>query len=269
MALISRIIEWFSRCVATRSCGSIVNFEVTLQNAHAYTRMIGSRAVGPISIGSRASGAAQCQPVNPPRAAPGRPRLCLPKRAPPCAADDPLRPRRRAISLCALSRGGDLNALESQLRRALAKEDYAAAAALRDSIAAASGVTSPQGSWEALGVPTWLADRASQLGFAIPTAIQRAAVPAVLSGRDVLLTSRPGSGKSLAFLLPALARLFFLEESDLDDSDLEPRALVGVARMGCLVVLQMSWVSYPNLASWRLCTDAPTPLLPRARCSSS
>lgn len=188
--------------------------------------MIGSRAVGPTSVGSWASGAAQYRPVNPPRAAPGRPRLCLSRRPFACAADDPLRPRRRAISLCALSRGGDLNALESQLRRALAKEDYAAAAALRDTIAAASGVAGSQGSWEALGVPAWLADRASQLGFAIPTAIQRAAVPAVLSGRDVLLTSRPGSGKSLAFLLPALARLFPLEESDLEESDLEPRPLV-------------------------------------------
>ena len=41
-------------------------------------------------------------------------------------------------------------------------------------------------------------------GYAEPTAIQRAAIPALLQGRDVLASSPTGSGKTVAFALPLL-----------------------------------------------------------------
>jgi superfamily II DNA/RNA helicase len=44
-------------------------------------------------------------------------------------------------------------------------------------------------------------------GFKTPTEIQRAAIPAVLSGMDLMASARTGTGKTAAFVLPALQRL--------------------------------------------------------------
>ena len=48
------------------------------------------------------------------------------------------------------------------------------------------------------------------------TAIQRAAIPHALCGRDVLGAAKTGSGKTLAFLIPVLERLYRLRWSPLD-----------------------------------------------------
>ena len=45
-------------------------------------------------------------------------------------------------------------------------------------------------------------------GYAVPTEIQRAAIPLALRGRDVLGAAKTGSGKTLAFLVPALELLW-------------------------------------------------------------
>ncbi|MEE1999845.1 DEAD/DEAH box helicase [Alkalimonas sp. MEB108] len=45
------------------------------------------------------------------------------------------------------------------------------------------------------------------LGFTKPTEIQQEAIPAVLTGKDLLVSSRTGSGKTLAYLLPMMQRL--------------------------------------------------------------
>ena len=44
-------------------------------------------------------------------------------------------------------------------------------------------------------------------GYAAPTAIQSAAIPALLQGRDVLASAQTGSGKTAAFALPLLQRV--------------------------------------------------------------
>ena len=44
-------------------------------------------------------------------------------------------------------------------------------------------------------------------GYTVPTDVQRQAVPAALEGRDLLVSSHTGSGKTAAFLLPALHKL--------------------------------------------------------------
>ena len=44
-------------------------------------------------------------------------------------------------------------------------------------------------------------------GYTIPTEVQRQAVPAALEGRDLLVSSHTGSGKTAAFLLPSLHKL--------------------------------------------------------------
>ena len=44
-------------------------------------------------------------------------------------------------------------------------------------------------------------------GFSEPTEIQRQAIPVVLSGRDLMASAQTGTGKTAAFVLPALQRL--------------------------------------------------------------
>ena len=47
----------------------------------------------------------------------------------------------------------------------------------------------------------------NEVGFQIPTPVQEQAIPAVLEGKDLLVSAETGSGKTAAFLLPALQQL--------------------------------------------------------------
>jgi ATP-independent RNA helicase DbpA len=58
-----------------------------------------------------------------------------------------------------------------------------------------------------LGLPATLLDAVVSLGFASMTEVQACTLPDVLAGRDVLAQAEPGSGKTLAFGLGALARV--------------------------------------------------------------
>jgi ATP-dependent RNA helicase RhlE len=58
-----------------------------------------------------------------------------------------------------------------------------------------------------LGLHADLLKGIRELGFVRPTPIQAEAIPAAMSGRDVLACAQTGSGKTAAFLLPILHRL--------------------------------------------------------------
>lgn len=60
------------------------------------------------------------------------------------------------------------------------------------------------------------------LGFTTPTEIQQEAIPAVMQGKDLIVSSRTGSGKTLAYLLPMMQRL--LRSKPLSAQD--PRAVI-------------------------------------------
>jgi superfamily II DNA/RNA helicase len=48
-------------------------------------------------------------------------------------------------------------------------------------------------------------------GYSEPTPVQQQAIPAALAGRDLMVSSQTGSGKTAAFMLPAL-HLFASQE---------------------------------------------------------
>jgi ATP-dependent RNA helicase RhlE len=62
-------------------------------------------------------------------------------------------------------------------------------------------------SFSDLGLEPGLVRAVAEKGYAAPTPIQRAAIPAVLAGRDVLAGAQTGTGKTAAFVLPILQRL--------------------------------------------------------------
>ena len=59
----------------------------------------------------------------------------------------------------------------------------------------------------ALGLAPALLAALTSLGYEEPTPIQRAAIPAMLAGRDLLGQAATGTGKTAAFALPLLQRM--------------------------------------------------------------
>jgi len=62
-------------------------------------------------------------------------------------------------------------------------------------------------SFSILGLSEPLLRAISEAGYSTPTPIQQQAIPAVLSGRDVLAAAQTGTGKTASFTLPILQRL--------------------------------------------------------------
>jgi superfamily II DNA/RNA helicase len=58
--------------------------------------------------------------------------------------------------------------------------------------------------FEALGLHTSVLKALEAAGYTAPTPVQAQAVPAGIEGRDLLVSSQTGSGKTAAFMLPAL-----------------------------------------------------------------
>jgi len=60
----------------------------------------------------------------------------------------------------------------------------------------------PVRNWGAFGLPAGCYDVIKRLGYTAPTSIQAQAIPAIMSGRDIIGVAKTGSGKTIAFLLP-------------------------------------------------------------------
>jgi len=61
--------------------------------------------------------------------------------------------------------------------------------------------------FDSLGLSADLLATVAREGYTEPTPVQSAAIPFILSGRDVLAAAQTGTGKTAAFVLPALERL--------------------------------------------------------------
>ncbi|GIZ53604.1 DEAD/DEAH box helicase [Noviherbaspirillum aridicola] len=66
--------------------------------------------------------------------------------------------------------------------------------------------------FEALGLHASIIKALDEAGYTKPTPVQEQAVPAALQGRDLLVSSQTGSGKTAAFMLPALHKFAEAEQ---------------------------------------------------------
>ncbi|KIG10380.1 DEAD/DEAH box helicase [Caballeronia concitans] len=91
------------------------------------------------------------------------------------------------------------------------KDDTAADAAV--AVAAAPAVETPAGpTFESLGLSADIVSALTAAGYQSPTPVQQRAIPAALAGRDLLVSSPTGSGKTAAFMLPAIEKFAQLEK---------------------------------------------------------
>lgn len=81
----------------------------------------------------------------------------------------------------------------------------------------------PIKSWAQCGVSKKELDVLRKLGYEKPTPIQCQAIPAIMSGRDLIGIAKTGSGKTIAFLLPMFRHI--LDQPPLADGD-GPIALI-------------------------------------------
>uniref|UniRef100_A0A0M3I4P4 Probable ATP-dependent RNA helicase DDX46 n=1 Tax=Ascaris lumbricoides TaxID=6252 RepID=A0A0M3I4P4_ASCLU len=75
----------------------------------------------------------------------------------------------------------------------------------------------PVRSWAQCGVEWKILNTLKKLEYTKPTAIQAQAIPAIMSGRDVIGIAKTGSGKTLAFLLPMFRHI--MDQPELEELD--------------------------------------------------
>jgi len=51
-------------------------------------------------------------------------------------------------------------------------------------------------------------------GFDIPTPIQYQVIPGALEGKDIVGIAQTGTGKTLAFVIPIIQRVFYTKDRD-------------------------------------------------------
>ncbi|KAG2215996.1 hypothetical protein INT46_007056 [Mucor plumbeus] len=82
------------------------------------------------------------------------------------------------------------------------------AASQKKAIEKKKQVIAPEGtSFIDIGVEEWLSDTLKSMSIKEPTEIQRACIPPILAGKDVIGGAKTGSGKTAAFALPILQKL--------------------------------------------------------------
>ena len=73
--------------------------------------------------------------------------------------------------------------------------------------ASASPASSAKATFDDLGLSAPLLQALREKGYSTPSPIQQQAIPAVLSGRDLMAAAQTGTGKTAGFTLPMLETL--------------------------------------------------------------
>ncbi|WP_028224679.1 DEAD/DEAH box helicase [Paraburkholderia ferrariae] len=80
--------------------------------------------------------------------------------------------------------------------------------------APAQDTGTPEGpSFESLGLSPEIVSALTAAGYKAPTPVQQRAIPAAIAGRDLLVSSPTGSGKTAAFMLPAIERFAQIQKT--------------------------------------------------------
>jgi superfamily II DNA/RNA helicase len=74
-------------------------------------------------------------------------------------------------------------------------------------------------SFESLNLNERLTRALADAGYATPTTVQAQAIPPALAGRDLMVASSTGSGKTASFVLPALERVLAARNNDAEKRD--------------------------------------------------
>ncbi|MFM0081958.1 DEAD/DEAH box helicase [Paraburkholderia sediminicola] len=106
-----------------------------------------------------------------------------------------------------------------------APAEAAAIAAAPEAVAAEAAVpTGP--SFASLGLSADVVSALTAAGYQNPTPVQQRAIPAAIAGRDLMVSSPTGSGKTAAFMLPAIERFSQLQKAQASQPR-EPRPADG------------------------------------------
>ncbi|XP_013115615.1 probable ATP-dependent RNA helicase DDX46 isoform X1 [Stomoxys calcitrans] len=96
------------------------------------------------------------------------------------------------------------------------------------------GCPKPIKTWAQCGVSKKEMDILRKLGFEKPTPIQCQAIPAIMSGRDLIGIAKTGSGKTLAFILPMFRHI--LDQPHLEDGDGPISVIMAPTRELCMQI---------------------------------
>ena len=110
----------------------------------------------------------------------------------------------------------DENVLTTSLNRAISDEDYSLASKLSKRLQVVQNVNGGRDAreilldWRMLGIAEWMASRAEALGFGFQPGF-RGKRRAMLDGdRLIVISAQTGTGKTLAYLVPALDQMDFV-----------------------------------------------------------
>jgi superfamily II DNA/RNA helicase len=146
-----------------------------------------------------------------------------------------------AIADAALGLQNDAAPAELAPVNAAAVDTAAADAAVADA-APAAAPTGP--TFASLGLSPEIISALTAAGYVAPTPVQQRAIPAGIAGRDLLVSSPTGSGKTAAFMLPAIERFAQMQKTQATQprepreagGDRRPRRGPPVAHPGLLVL---------------------------------
>ncbi len=106
----------------------------------------------------------------------------------------------------------------------IATQADALATDLPETAVAAEAVVPSGEAFAALGLAPEIVSALVAAGFTGPTPVQEKAIPAAISGRDLLVSSPTGSGKTAAFMLPAIQRFSAARAAQLAAAAAKPAA---------------------------------------------
>ncbi len=84
--------------------------------------------------------------------------------------------------------------------------------------------------FESLGLHASVIKALTEAGYTKPTSVQEQAVPAAIEGRDLMVSSQTGSGKTAAFMLPALHKFALAGDADMAAASKTPNQEMQSAR---------------------------------------